>query len=262
MHRAALRRGAVLFAVAALAILLAAPAGAGTARIATDRYVVLFAGTQQASGFQFAQTRQAALDAVTAAGGTLTRDLSREIGTVVVQVPNASVAQALGASPLVASVGADFTWLGITASPARPAPDPAEALQWDMEMMRVYDAHKTEAGRAAVDVGVLDSGIDGSHPDFVVSTTGTNVDCARSRNSVEFIPTGPGVGNPDPCIDNQFHGTHVAGTVAAQRNGLGVIGVAPQVELVSVKVCDASGFCYASGVVDGITYAGRQEAST
>jgi subtilisin family serine protease len=260
MHRRAIRHGLVLLALAALAVMVTAPANGGTARIASDRYVVLFAGTQGADGFQFTQSRQAALAAVTAAGGSVTRDLTRQIGAVVVQTPNASIAQALEASPLVSSIGADFTWLGLTASPAGPTPDPAEALQWDMHMMRVYEAHTIEAGERDVDVGILDSGIDGSHPDFVVGGQGKNVDCARSHNSVEFIQDGgPGVGNPDPCVDNQFHGTHVAGTVAAQRNGLGVIGVAPQVELVSVKVCDASGFCYASGVVDGITYAGEQK---
>ena len=82
------------------------------------------------------------------------------------------------------------------------------------------------------------------------------MDCARGRNSVSFLPSGPGVGTPDSCTDNQFHGTHVAGTVAAQANGIGVVGVAPNVTLVPVKVCDASGYCYVSAVVDGITYAG------
>ena len=110
--------------------------------------------------------------------------------------------------------------------------------------------------RRSVDVGILDSGIDGRHPDFLVDGRGSNVDCARGRNSVSFLPSGPGVGNPDPCTDNQFHGTHVAGTVAAQANGIGVVGVAPNVTLVPVKVCDASGYCYASAVVDGLTYAG------
>jgi subtilisin family serine protease len=73
------------------------------------------------------------------------------------------------------------------------------------------------------------------------------------------VPTGPGVGTPDPCTDNQFHGTHVAGTIAARVNGIGVVGVAPNVTLVPVKVCDTSGYCYASAVVDGITYAGDQQ---
>jgi subtilisin family serine protease len=44
--------------------------------------------------------------------------------------------------------------------------------------------------------------------------------------------------------------------VAAQANGLGVVGVAPNVTLVPVKVCDTVGYCYASAVVAGITYAG------
>ena len=71
-------------------------------------------------------------------------------------------------------------------------------------------------------------------------------------------PPAPASATPIPCTDNQFHGTHVAGTVAAQANGIGVVGVAPNVTLVPVKVCDASGYCYASGVVDGLTYAGDQ----
>jgi hypothetical protein len=72
---------------ATLTVLLVAPAGAGTARIAPNRYVVLFAGTQGAAGFQFTQTRAAALAAVKAAGGTVTRDLSRQIGLVVMHAP-------------------------------------------------------------------------------------------------------------------------------------------------------------------------------
>jgi hypothetical protein len=258
LHRPVLRHGVILLAIAAFAALLAAPAGAGTARIASDRYLVLFAGSQTATGFKFAQTRQTAAAAVNAAGATVLRDLTREIGAMIVETPDAHFAAKLRRSGLVESVGADFSWLAIPEPPPPTTSDPAEALQWDMKMMRVHWAHRTEDGRRATDVGILDSGVDGSHPDFVVSGRGANVNCARSRNFVEFVSDGgPGVGNPDPCIDNQFHGTHVAGTVAAQKNGVGVIGVAPKVELVSVKVCDASGYCYAGGVVNGITYAGR-----
>jgi subtilisin family serine protease len=73
------------------------------------------------------------------------------------------------------------------------------------------------------------------------------------------LPPGVAVGTPDPCTDNQFHGTHVAGTIGARANGTGIVGVAPNVTLVPVKVCDTSGYCYASAVVDGITYAGDQQ---
>jgi subtilisin family serine protease len=85
------------------------------------------------------------------------------------------------------------------------------------------------------------------------------VDCARGRDSLAALPPGVAVGTPDPCTDNQFHGTHVAGTIGARANGVGIVGVAPNVTLVPVKVCDTSGYCYASAVVDGITYAGDQQ---
>jgi subtilisin family serine protease len=87
----------------------------------------------------------------------------------------------------------------------------------------------------------------------VADTGGANVDCAKGR---DFVALGPGIGNPAPCVDNQFHGTHVAGIVAAQANAHGVVGVAPNVTLVPIKVCDTPGFCYSSATVAGITYAG------
>ena len=49
------------------------------------------------------------------------------------------------------------------------------------------------------------------------------------------------------------------GTIGARANGIGIVGVAPNVTLVPVKVCDTTGYCYASPVVDGITYAGDQQ---
>ena len=50
----------------------------------------------------------------------------------------------------------------------------------------------------------------------------------------------------------------IAGIIGAQRNGHGVVGIAPGVTLVPIKVCDADGHCYASDVIEGITYAGDQ----
>jgi lantibiotic leader peptide-processing serine protease len=266
MPKAQIRRVLLVVALSLVAALtVVSPATSGTAKLLGDRYVVVLAGTQTEDGFAFAQSRAAALTAVKAAGGTVVTDLSNQIGVLVVQSPTASLGQTLSGSALVSSVGKDFSWQALPAA----APDPfggpeqtndlLEPLQWDMQQIHAPGAHDVQAGSRAVDVGILDSGIDGRHPEFIVDSAGTNVDCARGHNSVTFLPTGPGVGTPDPCTDNQFHGTHVAGTVAAQANGLGVVGVAPNVTLVPVKVCDASGFCYASAVVDGITYAGDQK---
>ena len=250
-----MRRNALLTACLLLTTLLFAPAGAQAA--ASRGYLVVLAGTQTASGFDAVGSDAQVAAALRAAGGTVTNDLSAQIGVLSVASSNLAFAEALTASGLASAVGSDFTWQGVPGGGPEPADDPTEALQWDMQQIRTDEAHAVQAGSPAVDVGVLDSGIDGHHPDFLKGGV-SNVDCGRGRNSVAFVPGGPGVGNPDPCVDNQFHGTHVAGTIAARANGFGVVGVAPNVTLVPVKVCDASGFCYASAVVDGITYAGDQ----
>jgi subtilisin family serine protease len=104
-------------------------------------------------------------------------------------------------------------------------------------------------GAPAVEVGILDSGVDANHVELR-----DNVDCAKGR---DFVPLGPSIAsNPFPCVDNQFHGTHVAGIVAAKANTFGVVGVAPNVTIVPVKVCDSEGYCYSSATAAGITYAG------
>ena len=241
------------------AMVLAGLAGAvpsATGAAGSARYIVVLAGVQGDDGFTTTGTHAGAVAAVAAAGGTVASDLSSQIGVFVVESSALSFATALSASTLVESVGKDVKFKGLPDAGPEQTADPLETLQWDMAQIRAPQAHNFQAGSRYVDVGILDSGIDGRHPDFLVDGRGSNVDCARGRNSVSFLPSGPGVGTPDPCTDNQFHGTHVAGTVAAQANGIGVVGVAPNVTLVPVKVCDASGYCYVSAVVDGLTYAG------
>ncbi|MGH3071831.1 MAG: S8 family serine peptidase [Gaiellaceae bacterium] len=249
-------------AIAALAAaVVASVAGAvpssSSSAAGTQGYLVVLAGTQGADGFAAPGSAAALRTAVAAAGGTIANDLSKQIGVLYVHSAAATFASALSASSLVESVGADFGWQGISAAAPEPVDDPLESEQWDMQQIRTDEAHAIQGGIRAVDVGVLDTGIDGYHHEFRKGLE-TNVDCARGRNSIAFLPTGPGVGNPDPCVDNQFHGTHVAGTIAARANGEGFVGVAPNVTLVPVKVCDSSGLCYASAAVDGITYAGDQ----
>jgi subtilisin family serine protease len=201
-----------------------------------------------------------AVSLVNAAGGTVANDMLGQIGVLAVDSANALFAQTMRAYAVVEEVGEDYVWQGVPATgppgggggPVAHA-DPLEALQWDMAMIQAPAAHAVNAGWSKVDVGILDSGIDGNHVDFKDSNGNSNVDCARGR---DFVPEGPGIGNPVPCIDNGFHGTHVAGIVAARANGVGVVGVAPNVTLVPVKVCDTPGYCYASAVVGGLTYAG------
>ena len=85
---------------------------------------------------------------------------------------------------------------------------------------------------------VIDSGIDLDHPDL-------NVDVTRSRNFVERETS------PD---DLNGHGTHVAGTIAALDNSVGVIGVAPGAPVVAVRVLNRQGSGSYSGVIAGVDY--------
>lgn len=240
--------------MSALALLAPTSATAAT----TDRYLLLLAGTQSGSGFDALGTDAEIATVVRLAGGTVANDLSDQIGVLVVESSSPTFADTLARSLLVSVVGRDFSWQGVPGGGPEPADDPLEAIQWDMRQIRTDQAHDVQAGSPSVDVGVLDTGIDARHPDFLKDGV-SNVACSRGRNSIAFVPGGPGVGNPDPCTDNQFHGTHVAGTIAARANGIGIVGVAPNVTLVPVKVCDATGFCYASAVIDGVTYAGDQK---
>ena len=266
-------RTVVALLVLAVCLLLAASPSASAATIFADRYMVVLA----AGAYDTAGERAAALRLIESAGGTVTYDLSTQIGVVYATSGSALFAHTVKASGLVEEVGNDFAWKAfpsqlevalsgseVFSHPGDPLPgggpeahaDPFEPLQWDMRQIRTSQAHAIQAGSRLVDVGILDSGVDGHHVDFQDDGApggAGNVDCARGR---DFIPLGPGVGNPDPCIDNQFHGTHVAGIVAAQANGVGVVGVAPNVTLVPVKVCDTAGYCYASSTAAGITYAG------
>jgi subtilisin family serine protease len=85
---------------------------------------------------------------------------------------------------------------------------------------------------------IIDTGIDLDHPDL-------NVDSKRSATFLGSKTT------PD---DQNGHGTHVAGTIAARNNSFGVVGVAPGATVVAVRVLDRKGSGTTSGVIAGINY--------
>lgn len=120
--------------------------------------------------------------------------------------------------------------------------DPYFDLQWDLDAIDAPEAWQLGHRGAGVRVAVLDSGIDPDHPDLA-----PNLNTILSTSFIDGETYDSPAGR---------HGTHVAGTIAAADNGLGIIGVAPEAELVAVKVL--SGFngngTYAS-VIQGIVYA-------
>ncbi|WKY58831.1 S8 family serine peptidase [Vibrio sp. SNU_ST1] len=93
---------------------------------------------------------------------------------------------------------------------------------------------------------VVDSGIDSSHPDL-------NVNKSRGANFTRGKKTNTNDGNG--------HGTHVAGTIGAYDDGFDVVGVAPGVEVIPVRVLDNSGSGSMSGVIAGVDHVARYGAS-
>jgi len=93
---------------------------------------------------------------------------------------------------------------------------------------------------AGVKVAVLDSGIDYTHPEL---------DDNYLVGGLDHI------NNDSDPMDDYWHGTHVAGSVAAEKNGIGVVGTGPEISIYAVKVLDNSGFGYYSQIIAGIQWA-------
>ncbi len=98
-------------------------------------------------------------------------------------------------------------------------------------------ANTTNKG-TGVGVAVIDTGIDLTHPDLAANIV-SNYSCVRGKKT----------GN-----DDNGHGSHVAGTIAALNNNTGVVGVAPEAKLIAVKVLNSQGSGTWSSVICGIDW--------
>src|SRR5213078_5020384 len=97
-------------------------------------------------------------------------------------------------------------------------------------------------------VGDIDTGIDFTHPDLAA-----NIDVANSANCVSGAPV-PGLA----AQDDNGHGTHTAGTIAAASNGIGIVGVAPNVKIAGIKAGNADGFFFPEAVICAFVWAGTR----
>jgi subtilisin family serine protease len=158
-------------------------------------------------------------------------------------------------SPATASANC-AAFFGVAAGP-----EPLSACQWDMRAIGVGAASYANATGDGVDVGVIDSGADLTHPDLV-----GNLDVARSCSFIfSTTPTADPqeVANGDcsnkaAVQDLQGHGTHVSSTIGGLVNGVGIAGVAPEATIVVIKACTIAGFCFADSVAAALRYAGDQ----
>ena len=116
---------------------------------------------------------------------------------------------------------------------------------WNVEAVRAPQAHAITTGSRDVVVGVLDSAVDGEHPELADAFDSTrSADC--------LTPEHP---EWDPDTRGTAHGTHVAGIVAAADDGRGSTGVAPGVRVASVRVVDEDGYAHPEYAVCGFMWA-------
>jgi subtilisin family serine protease len=137
--------------------------------------------------------------------------------------------------------------------------EPLADLQWDMKQIdaTAKGSYAKQKGSKKVLVGIIDTGIDGTHPDIAA-----NFDAKLSRNFTTDIPDIDGPCEVASCVDpanvdDDGHGTHVASTIGAPINGLGIAGVAPNVTLVNIRAGQDSGFFFLKSTLDALTYAGK-----
>ncbi|WP_239062512.1 S8 family serine peptidase [Streptomyces sp. SID13031] len=162
------------------------------------------------------------------------------IGVLVVHSANEGFAGAMRAVPGVQKVGATRTsdLPAAVANPAIPAaptenPDNSpETVRPDMTMIGADKAWAVNPGSKAITVGVLDTGVDDLHQDLKA-----NFDASKSAScAYGKADTRPGAWRPVAA-----HGTHVAGTIAAAKDGKGMVGVAPGVKVSSIRVAEPEG---------------------
>ena len=219
--------------------------------------------------------------AMTAAGGRIVGRME-QVGGLAVESSNPNFATEVAALPSVHAVSLDVPFQmiptleelyapdfstsdaennGGNASPAGPDPQPMPdnlgMQQWDKMRMNATlqgsYAVPGGQGRKTVTAAVLDTGAEITHPDFTPATGG-NLDFARSRS---FLDTAFGTeGDPNPANwdDRNGHGSWCASAIAAAINEVGVSGVAPNVNLVALKVLGDNGSGSFLSVINALIY--------
>ena len=130
-------------------------------------------------------------------------------------------------------------------------PDGGDANAWGLAAIGAIDAQQVDVPREKVTVAVMDTGIDPDHQDLK-----DRIDASRSVGcQVNGIP------NQDPSAwkDDHYHGTHVAGTIAASHNAYGVDGVAPDATLIAIKTSNKAGSFYPEYVTCAFDWAAEHD---
>lgn len=159
-----------------------------------------------------------------------------------------SLLRKVSANPNVIAASLNGIRHAYAESSDRKIPNDPEYYQlWGMEAIKAPYAWTTSTGSNDVYVAVIDSGIDYTHPDLAA-----NFSEASLKFSKSFVSNDNNSSAMAAYMDDQSHGTHVAGTISAiGNNGIGVAGVNWNVKLIALKSLDSTNggtdeTCYAA----------------
>jgi subtilisin len=164
------------------------------------------------------------VNVIKSSGGEVKRQY-KYMPVVAAKLPDKAVL-ALGKNPKISYIEEDGKVAAI-----------GQVTPWGVPHIKATDVQETGITGAGIKVGVIDTGIDYTHEDLEVSGGETFV-----TGSTDYI-------------DDNGHGSHVAGTIAALNNTVGVLGSAPQASLYAIKVLDENGSGSYSDLVAGIEWA-------
>ncbi|MGO4457006.1 S8 family serine peptidase [Streptomyces sp. M-16] len=232
-----------------------APAAAPKAAAPASQSATWAAGTRAYLVISAPGDSTAIRSAVTANGGTVFSSFDA-IGVIVAHSTSATFASTMRGVSGVQQVGATRTSdvpadaynPALPANPAQASTAAGEPVRADMSQIKADQAWAVTPGSPSVKVGILDTGVDDQHQDLAPNfNAADSVSCAY--------------GKPDTRTgawrDVDTHGTHVAGTVAAAKNGKGVVGVAPGVKISAVRVAEpGNSFFFAENTICGFVWAG------
>jgi subtilisin len=135
-----------------------------------------------------------------------------------------------GLYPMIASIETDYRIAAVHASGEQFIP-------WGVSQIRAPEVWGRSTGKR-IKIGVIDTGVDYSHPDLQRSVYG-GINLIHRH----LLP-----------IDDNGHGTHIAGTIAAASQQRGIVGVAPHSAIHAVKAFDYNGTAFVSDIIHGIDW--------
>jgi len=183
--------------------------------------------------FDNAAVHAAAMQHIERLGGAKIKDLPMVDGAAF-YLPSKAAEHAVAGISGVKRVEPDL----VVEALGKPVPrQPAQELPWGVDRVNADHVWKFYTADP-VKVAVVDTGIDTKHPDLTGNLGG-------GMSAVSYTSS---------YNDDNGHGSHVAGIIAAVNNSIGVVGVAPAADLYAVKVLDRNGSGYLSDIIEGLQW--------